>query len=318
MKILIVGGLGYIGARIYEYFYSIKLDVYRSTSRQVCYISSNSDRTLFLDPRDVLQASEVFSSFDVVINTYGMDSSSCSDNPSLALLVNGVYTTNLVHAASKAGVNLFIYFSTAHVYSNPLVGLVNEQSCPSNLHPYATSHSAGESSVLYYSNNFPIKSLVIRLANAFGLPVNPESSSWALYVNSICKDAVVTQSITIKNNPHTILDFVPLTCLELFLADYISPSSKSSCSGILNFGSFSSLSLLSMAKIVQQRCEILFNFSPVLFYSSKDYLTSESRDFQYRSIYDRYFPPVTHQHLVSEVDRLLVFCHKNLLPGTSA
>ena len=77
-----------------------------------------------------------------------MNSQDCANDPVAALEFNGVATTRLVSAALSSGVKKFIYLSTAHIYSSPLVGKISEETYPKNFHPYATSHLAGEMAVL--------------------------------------------------------------------------------------------------------------------------------------------------------------------------
>ena len=66
---------------------------------------------------------------------------------------NGAATARLVRASLRAGVSKFIYFSTAHVYRSLLVGYFDDNSCPRNAHPYASTHLAGEQAVAYVGKN---------------------------------------------------------------------------------------------------------------------------------------------------------------------
>ena len=105
-----------------------------------------------------------------------MNSKECASDPISALLVNGVDTARLVKAASRTNVKKFIYLSTAYVYSSPLDGVITEQTCLKNIHPYATSHLAGEQSVLLANQNQQLERVVFRLSNAFGAPVHKETN----------------------------------------------------------------------------------------------------------------------------------------------
>ena len=135
---------------------------------------------------------------DVVIHAAGINAQDCVSDPKAALEFNGGVTTRFVEAASKAGVWRFIYLSTAHVYSNPLVGVITEESHPSNQHPYATSHLAGDEAVLRANQLGKIQGFVFRLSNGFGAPMHKDVNCWMLLVNDLCKQAVVTHKMILK------------------------------------------------------------------------------------------------------------------------
>src|SRR3546814_17036700 len=93
-----------------------------------------------------------------------MNAQNCAANPVEALEFNGVATARLVQAAARVGIRRFIYLSTAHVYCAPLTGTITEDTCPRNLHPYATSHLAGENAVLSAVQAGEISGMVLRLS----------------------------------------------------------------------------------------------------------------------------------------------------------
>ena len=55
---------------------------------------------------------------DVVVHAAGMNAKDCLADP-VAAHFNGVATARFAAAASKAGVEKFIYLSTIHVYASP-------------------------------------------------------------------------------------------------------------------------------------------------------------------------------------------------------
>ena len=83
--------------------------------------------------------------------------------PISALNFNAVCTARLVSASLQANVQRFIYLSTAHIYGNPLQGLITEETLPTNYHPYATSKLAGEKVVLHSASLGTMKTIVLRL-----------------------------------------------------------------------------------------------------------------------------------------------------------
>ena len=153
MRILIAGGFGFVGGRLAEHFLQ--------AGHQIVLGSRNES-----NPPDWLPQAEVAQikwnddcdlessceGVDVIIHAAGMNVQDCAADPATALDFNGVATANLVEAASRAGVKKFIYLSTAHIYASLLVSTITEETLPRNLHPYATSHLAGEHAVLSASS----------------------------------------------------------------------------------------------------------------------------------------------------------------------
>src|SRR3546814_14338280 len=111
---------------------------------------------------------------DAVIHAAGMNAQNCAANPVEALEFNGVATARLVQAAARVGIRRFIYLSTAHVYCAPLTGTITEDTCLRNLHPYATTHLAGENAVLLAVQFGEILGIVLGIANVLGVPAYPE------------------------------------------------------------------------------------------------------------------------------------------------
>src|SRR5205807_10500909 len=111
---------------------------------------------------------------------------------------NGLVTARLARAAAKQGTARFIYLSSAHVYGAALSGHVDEHTCPAPRHPYATSHRAGEDAVRLACDGSAMAAIVVRLANAFGAPVDPAVDCWHLVTNDLCRQAVKTRRAVLK------------------------------------------------------------------------------------------------------------------------
>ena len=104
-----------------------------------------------------------------MIHAAGMNAQDCAENPVGALGFNGVSTARLVQASIRAGVSKFIYFSTAHVYCSPLTGEIDVTSCPRNLHPYASTHLAGEYALMSAAQgDNGLTGIILRLSNVIG------------------------------------------------------------------------------------------------------------------------------------------------------
>lgn len=210
MRILIVGASGLLGSRL-----ALNL---AQQGHQVRLGSRNPDSmrsmrgheviTLRWDKPQSLQMA--CREMDVVLHAAGMNAADCAADPVGALQINGVATARLAVAAASAGVGCLMYFSTAHVYASPLQGRVSEQDRPGNLHPYASSHLAGEFAVLQTAGSNGLKSVVLRLSNAFGAPGNPEALCWSLLAHDVCRQLAQTGRIRLQSSGAQWRDFIPL------------------------------------------------------------------------------------------------------------
>jgi UDP-glucose 4-epimerase len=199
---------------------------------------------------------------DVVIHAAGMNAQYCAANPVAALEFNGLATARLVDAAGKAVVKRFIYLSTAHVYASPLTGTITEDTCPRNLHPYATSHLAGERVVLSASQRGQIEGIVLRISNAFGAPVHKDANCWTLLVNDLCRQAITERSLTLRSAGLQRRDFVTLQDVCRAFSHMINLRKEQVGDGVFNIGGMWSPRVIDMVELIQARCMAVLGFAP--------------------------------------------------------
>jgi len=265
MRILITGGYGFIGGRLGQSLHH--------AGHQIILGSRNTNR-----PPDWLPQAEVVKTswndsdalgkncagVDVVIQAAGMNAQDCTADPVAALEFNGLATARLLGAASRAGVKRFIYLSTAHVYASPLVGSITEDTCPRNLHPYTTSHLAGENAVLGARQRGQIEGIVLRLSNAFGAPVHKDVNCWTLLVNDLCRQAVQSGKMVLHSSGLQQRDFIAMADVCHVVEHLSNHDFDARCPGIFNVGSGVSQSVFQMAQLIQQRCKRVLGFVPEL------------------------------------------------------
>jgi UDP-glucose 4-epimerase len=216
------------------------------------------------DWNDSRALEKICSGVDVVIHAAGINAQDCAADPVGALEFNGLATARLIRSASLVGVKRFIYLSTAHVYACPLIGNISEDACPRNLHPYATSHLAGENAVLSASQRGKIEGIVLRLSNAFGAPVHKDVNCWMLLVNDLCRQAVETGKMVLHSSGLQQRDFIAMTEVCHVVEHLSSRDFDAMVPRVFNVGSGVSHSVLEMAQLVQQRCNLIFGFEPEL------------------------------------------------------
>ena len=263
--VMITGGFGFLGGRIaghlQEAGHTVILGSRQAADAPEWLPGAQVVRLLW---EDVAALERACQGVDTIVHAAGMSAQDCATDPVAALAFNGVATARLVAAANRAGVQRFIYLSTAHVYGRPLMGTITEETCPRNLHPYATSHLAGEHAILSANQRGQIEGIVLRLSNAFGAPVHKDVNCWMLLVNDLCKQAVQTRKLVLQTSGLQQCDFIGMTEVCRVTEHLAVGNGSSTQPSIFNVGSGVSQSVLAMAQSIQQRCAQVLGFESVL------------------------------------------------------
>jgi UDP-glucose 4-epimerase len=264
MRILITGGLGFVGGRLAVHFAQSGHQIILGTRNSISppdWLLQAEVAKISWDDMEALEYS--CNGVDLIIHAAGMNAQDSAADPIEALAFNGLATARLVTAATRVGVSKLIYLSTAHVYNNPLTGVITEESCPRNIHPYATSHLAGEQAVLSAHSRGELQGIVLRLSNAFGAPMHKDVNCWMLLVNDLCKQVVQTRKLVLQTSGLQQRDFISLTdmcCVVEKLITY----TQFKQANVFNVGAGLSQSVLEMAELIQQRCTKVLGFTPAL------------------------------------------------------
>jgi UDP-glucose 4-epimerase len=264
-RVLITGGLGYVGGRIAQHLAADSSLSLRLTSR-----SAGASKPSWLSNGEVVlwdvaqNGSDICASVDTVVHLAALNEIDCGQDACAALGVNGMGTLRLLQAAHAAGVRRFIYLSTAHVYGAPLVGYISEQTVPRPIHPYAITHKVAEDFVLAAHDQGKIEGIVLRLSNGFGAPIAAEVNRWTLLVNDLCRQAVSMGKLVLRSNGLQQRDFITLQdaarCVEHFIA-----LPKADCGdGLFNLGGECSCSVYELTQLVAARCQAIFGFMPLI------------------------------------------------------
>ena len=309
MRILITGGFGFVGGRIAVHLAQFGHQIILGTRHSIAspdWLPQSEVAKIAWDDEVALELS--CADVDVIIHAAGMNAQDCAADPVAALAFNGLATVRLVTAAKQARVKKIIYLSSAHVYANPLVGTITEETCPRNLHPYATSHLAGEQGVLSAHSRGELQGFILRLSNAFGSPVHKDANCWMLLVNDLCKQVVQTRKLVLHTSGLQQRDFISLTKVCRVIEKLVLGQAKVKEPNVFNVGAGVSQSVLEMAKLIQQRCAEVLGFTPELQYKQS------GADEQYTALIYRSDNLNTlgisckSQTNGVEIDKLLQFC----------
>lgn len=311
-RILITGGLGYVGGRIAKCLLMHGHEVCIGSrcppsERQLGVYSGASfviHETLFTDSCEL-------NHFDSIIHSAALNEIDCVKYPDLAIEVNINQTRKLAEKAVKQGVNQFVYLSTAHVYRSPLAGLIDEETLTEPRYAYGITHRAAEDYVLAAAIKGRMKALVLRVSNVFGAPASIEVDRWTLLVNDLCRQAVRNKELKLNSNGCQYRDFITLK--DLCRAVGILVDKLTEAAGIFNLGSGKSLKVLEMAQLVQDRYFAVFG-ERVPICLPEGAVRTEEPTLRYGIGKLEQLGIVPENDFVNELDEMLLFCRANLAP----
>ena len=307
-RILVTGGHGFLGGRIATHLAQAGHQIILGSRAKLKAPGwMPQAKTVVMQWEDVQSLQTACEHVDVVIHAAGMNAKECAADPVSALMANGVATARLVEAAHTTGVERLIYLSTAHVYASPLVGVITEATCPKNLHPYATSHLAGESAVLHANALAKLSGIVLRLSNAVGAPVDDKADCWDLLANDLCRQAVVQGTLVLQTNGQQQRDFVAISEVCRTIRFLTESDLGTMTRGVFNCGSGVSRSIFSFAELVQQRCRQVLGVAPEIS-KTEEVKSLAGKPLVFQSARLAKLGPLMTSGLTTEIDQLLAFC----------
>jgi UDP-glucose 4-epimerase len=264
-KVLITGGLGYVGGRVAKALIEgTQLNVVVTTR------GKNVSRPDWLARGEVLSLdmagegdlASVCQGVRCIVHLAAANEIESAADPEGALIVNGLGTLKLLRAAEKAGVERFIYFSTAHVYGAPLRGVITESVIPRPVHPYAITHKVAEDFVLAAHASRKITGVVLRLSNGFGAPTHAGVNRWTLIANDLCRQAVVDGKLVLRSSGLQKRDFITLADVGRAVIHFIEQPAAVIGDGLFNLGGENALRIIDMAQAIADHCEKRWGVRP--------------------------------------------------------
>lgn len=257
MNILLTGGLGYVGGRLADHL---------SARQPSCRIfladlpvkgpmPAWAVKFPFL-PLDVLDKNSIAAAFaahkiDTVIHLAAINDADCAKDPQLAMAVNTGGTFNVLEGAAAAGVARFVYFSTFHVYGPAAGNTITENTPAMPAHPYGITHRAAEDYVNYFRVYKGMKTLIFRMSNSFGCPMDRGVNAWTLVFNDLCRQLMTAGSITLKSAGTQHRDFITLRDAAEAVRHFLFDVPEGWGDGLYNLGGGGSISILEAARRVE-------------------------------------------------------------------
>lgn len=288
MKILITGGLGYVGGRIADHLSK------RVPAADICLTTRDDKRVLpewssgfsiarmdVRDPESIAACIEGGKP-DVIIHLAALNDVQSAKDPDAALEVNVRGTYRLLERAKAAGVGRFIYFSTIHVYGPRLSGTLTEDSPTSPVHPYGTTHRAAEDIVNYFRHYHGMQTLIFRMSNGYGYPMNKEVDAWSLVFNDLCRQLTTTGKITLRSSGKQKRDFIALSDAAAAVEYFLFSAGDAAWNTLYNLGSGRAMSVFEAAEQIRRVFRGKLGREPGVVAAAADQPGSQSTIVDYR------------------------------------
>ncbi|MEK9627506.1 MAG: SDR family oxidoreductase [Nitrospinota bacterium] len=251
-KILITGGLGYLGGRIADSLNRNHpgCDLVLGTSREITETPdwAKPFQVVPLNILDPVSIKNVLTSdFDAIVHLAAINEHESFKDPRLAWETNALGTQSLLSIASHKQISKFIYFSTFHVYGN-CRGKITENSPTQPHHPYAATHRAAEDMVRFYQHYKGMDTLTMRLSNGYGCPMDSGVNRWTLVFNDLCQQAVQSGKMVIKSTGKQHRDFIALHDVAAAVDHFLYSIPDKWEDGLYNLGGDCSLSISEVAR----------------------------------------------------------------------
>ena len=307
MKVVVLGGGGYLGARLSLFLADRGFDVI-----PVCYPQLPEDDTwknkmhciLIGDIQDKKTIQQVVDNTpDVIINLVSLDQYESENTPTQDQF-------------SEKGLKKYIYFSTIHVYGNSLNSLVTEdqQATPSNA--YGLTHFLSEEICNYYNRKKKIECINIRLSNSYGEPVFMDANCWDLVVNSLCLSAYKNEKIVLSGDGSAMRDFIYYEVICESIMDILIRNQKLE-QNVIHLCSSNSVSMLNVATAVKRVYEMKYNKEIDIFINENELVLGEFKVKQsYTTISNVYLKTLTDPKQVSieeGIDRIFSYLESNMV-----
>lgn len=250
-KILVVGGLGYVGGRFAHYLASqdyAELAISTTRDKHPDWAEQFEMGKLDLGSEASIRECLTQIQPDIVIHLGAMQQAQCQADPVAASKINEAGMDSLLYVAHDMGVKRCIYLSSFQVYGD-FVGDITERTPTRPKSVYAETKLRGEDVVRHFRNK-GLDVRTIRLSNAYGYPMDNQvaDSVWTLAVNAFCRKVVRDRSLTVKSNQFR--DFVTMFDAVRGIEHVMNLPEDQSGDGLFNLGGENCLSIREIAERV--------------------------------------------------------------------
>ena len=317
MNILITGGLGYIGGRVANYLREKELNarIFLATRDRNRALPSWTNKFTVLQmnlfDEDSIANCLENRGIDVIIHLAALNEIDSIKDPELALEVNTQGTYKLLSVANADRINRFVYFSTFHVYGEKPGSVITEETPTRPFHPYAITHRAAEDFVAFFNRYHKMKTLIFRLSNGYGYPMDMDINRWTLIFNDLCKQAVTSGRIVLKSSGKQYRDFISLHDVARAVYHFLFAVPDKWGDGLYNLGGDCSMSILEVAKRISNVYRTKYSKNILEIKTGQDdsdSITSKPVNYSVEKIAETGF--TLKGDMISEIERTMHVCER--------
>ena len=261
MKVLVVGGAGYVGGGIVDKLsHNHEVTVYDSLVYETSY--RKNVNFILGDIREYDKLNKILNDFDVVIWLAALvGDGACSINPELTYEINSESIKNLVKNFDKR----IVFLSTCSVYGAQ-DGILTEESETNPLSEYASSKLLGEE-YLKDSN-----SIIFRLGTLFGISDQFSRVRLDLVVNILTAKALMEKKISVFGGDQ----WRPLLHVK-DVANAIDQTVDTSLNGIYNLH-YKNYKIIDIAEKIKEKIgDVEIDITPMSFEDARNYQVSSEK-----------------------------------------
>ncbi len=211
-KVLIVGGAGYLGARLSKHLAENghRVTVFDSFDpSKYCQWTKLMEKVIVGDIRDETTLFGLTEcEYDVAIHLISLDHKKSEGDPNEVCSINVMPTWRLLDRLTGKGLKKFIYLSTIHIYGKLPEILITEDHPPSPQNVYGLTHLLSENICNYFNETTDTTCINVRLSNSYGSPVFNENDCWWLVINDLCRTAFSEKLIKLLSDGSPQRDFI--------------------------------------------------------------------------------------------------------------
>jgi UDP-glucose 4-epimerase len=170
-KILITGGLGFIGSKIIDKLNKKKYSITIIDNKSSNVISEHENyKTINLDLSDPQILEKNFNeNYDIILHLAGQSSGPASiEDPVKDIRLNVLMTVNTILLSKKLNIKKYIFASTFAVYGDNDHEFLSEESVCNPKSVYAVSKKACEDYIKILCKEYNINYFILRMFNVYG------------------------------------------------------------------------------------------------------------------------------------------------------
>jgi len=243
MRILVTGGLGFIGGHLVDALVKLEHDVVVVDNNPFSHNERQGVDYYYRDISDINSISDLFYNVDYVFHLAAESRIQPAIlNPSLAYRTNVLGTLNVLEASKKNKIKKVIYSSTSSVYGLTQTFPTHERCYIDCLNPYAHSKFLGEELFRQYSHE--VSSIILRYFNVFG-ENSPINGPYVPVVGIFKEQARQGLPLTIVGDGSRRRDFVYVG--DVVSANIVSMKSSIGRANVFNIGSGRNITIRELA-----------------------------------------------------------------------